>query len=288
MDRRHFITHAATLAASPLLGSAVSTVASELIDTNVTLGDWPTRRSWVTSPAQLASTLRSHGVTSAWVGSFDAALHTDVAGVNTRLADQCAGASPDGFLQPFGTVNPTLPDWEDDLRRCHEVHRMPGIRLYPNYHGYTLDDARFARLLAAAARRHLLVQVALSVEDDRSQNPAFTASPVPAAPLVELMAKVPSARVMLLNSTSRILGPANPLLARLAAAGVYFEIATLEGVAGIESLLSKQPALRLAFGSHSPYYYFASALLKLQESALSPAQLAAVCHGHARAALTPS
>ena len=77
----------------------------------------------------------------------------------------------------------------------------------------------------------------------------------------------------------------NPLLQRLAKAGAWFEIATLEGVAGIESLLQRLPDLRLSFGSHAPYFYFEAALLKLQESDLSPAQLAAVRHANAQAAL---
>jgi hypothetical protein len=240
------------------------------------------------TPAQLTTKLRQHGVTSAWVGTFDGVLHTDIAAVNARLADGCAEASNGALLRPFGTINPTLPDWEEDVRRCHEVHRMPGLRLYPNYHGYALDDARFARLLDAAARRHLLVQIALSVEDDRTQNPVFTAAPVSAAPLVDVMARLPAARVMLLNCSSRILGPNNPLLARLATAGVYFEIATLEGVAGIASLVQKLPALRLTFGSHTPFYYFEAALLKLQESVLTSGQLTALRHAHAEAALTPA
>ncbi len=287
MNRRRFLTQAATAAAvAPLARSVTAAVpgSRELIDTNVWLSHWPTRRSWAETTEQLFAKLRRHGVTSAWTGSFDSALHSDIAGANARLAAACV-RDGDGILVPFGAINPTLPDWEDDVRRCAEEHRMPGVRLLPNYHGYGLDDARFARLLDVASQRGLLVQIALSMEDDRSQNPAFTAAFVSAAPLADTLEKFPAARVMLLNSTSRVLGPSTPLLQRLIKRGVLFETATLESVAGIESLLQKAPGVRLAFGSHAPYYYFEAALLKLQESALTAEQLVAIRHGHARAAL---
>lgn len=287
MERRRFLTRAAALAALPLADSAAASAAeAAFIDTNVTLGSWPTRHSPFSTPDRLAAKLRQHGVTAAWVAASDAVLHTDLAGANARLAADCADARRDGLLRPFGTVNPTLPDWAEDLRRCHEFHQMPGIRLYPNYHGYGLDDARFASLLAEAAGRGLLVQIALTMEDDRTPNPMLVAAPVNVAPLADLLPKIPAARVMLLNSTSRLLSGGSPLLARLVKAGVYFEIATLEGVAGIETLLGRQPDLQLAFGSYTPYYYFEAALLKLQESILPPAQLAAIRHGWATTALS--
>ena len=113
--------------------------------------------------------------------------------------------------------------------------------------------------------------------DGRPRRAALTAAPLPG-----LLATMPTARVQLLNATSRLLAPTNPLLTRLADLGVGVELATLEGVAGLEGLLAKVPALRIAFGSHTPYFYFEAALLKLQESALTPAQLLAVRSGHAR------
>lgn len=284
MDRRHFLVSSLAAAGAVSVRAAAPAAAAGLIDTNVTLAHWAVRRSYVETTAALVAKLRRHGVVQAWTGSYDAVLHTDLAGANARLAATCA-AEGEGVLLPFGTVNPLFPDWADDLRRCHEDHRMPGLRLYPGYHGYTLESPEFAALLAAAAARGLLVQIALTIEDERSQNPALTAPYVTAAPLPELVRRIPGARVQVLNATSRLLGPTNPLLARFAAAGLGVELATLEGVAGAEGLLRKHPALRLCFGSHSPYFYFESALLKLQESALSPAELAAVRGGHARTLL---
>lgn len=286
MHRRRFLTHTAATLATALAARAASPPpnSSGLIDTNVSLSDWPTRHAWAGDASQLVAKLRQHNVKTAWAANFDAALHTDIAGSNERLSAACARQGS-GILQPVGTVNPTFPDWHEDLRRCQEVHRMAALRLYPNYHGYQLDDPRFAQLLDAAAKRSLLVQIALSIEDDRSQNPALQAAPVAVAPLPDVLAKIPSARVMLLNAFSRVIGGNNAMLRRLTEAGIAFEIATLELAAGIESTLKSVPGIRLCFGSHSPFYYFEAALLKLQESALTNEQLAAIRHGHAAAVL---
>ena len=288
MERRSFLSIAGVAAAAvPLMGRARASATSAgggLIDTNVYVSSWVVRHARPDTVRSVVEKLRHHGVTSAWAGSFEGVLHTDIAGVNTRLAEACAQQGG-GLLRPFGTINPTFPDWEEDLRRCQENHHMPGVRLFPNYHGYTLDDARFASLVELATRRGLLLQIVCSIEDDRSQNPELTAAPVNVAPLADVLKSSPQARVMLLNSGSRVLGANTPLLSQLVAAGVGFEIATLEGVGGIGSLLQRTPRIRLSFGSHVPYFYFEAALLKLQESPLSSEQLAAITHGNAHAVL---
>jgi hypothetical protein len=248
------------------------------VDTNVTLSRWPGRRLPLDETPALVARLRSQGVRKAWAGSFDGLLHKDIRSVNSRLTEDCRKDGR-GLLVPFGSVNPMLPDWEEDLRRCHEVHKMPGIRLHPNYQGYKLEEPAFAKLLDLAGERGLIVQLVVTMEDERTQHPLMRAPHVDAAPLRALLASRSNLRVVLLNWSR---GISVALLAKLSAAGqVYFDIATVEGVGGVANLVKQVPADRVVFGSHAPFFYLESAVLKLKESDLSDAQAKAIRAGNA-------
>lgn len=278
ITRRAFLgaTAAATALALPAeraMAQAESVEThGELIDVNVSLSRWPLRRLPYDESPALVAKLRRAGVTQAWAGSLDGLLHKDLGAVNARLMMECRQHG-DSLLLPFGSVNPKTPDWEEELRRYAEVHHMPGIRLYPNYHGYALDDPDFARLLHLAGDRRLIVQIAVMMEDERAMHPLLRVPPVNPAPLAELALKTPGHRLMLLNALGTLRGEA---LRQLLAAGVCVEIATLERVGGVATLLDQAPLQKVVFGSHAPLFYLESALLKLQESPLSQKQLNAL------------
>ena len=218
LSRRQFLQAAVTAPAATALarlpGQSADASSRTLIDTNVSLGRWPLRRSPLEETAAWVAKLRANGVTQAWAGSFDALLHKDIAVVNARL-----------------------------------------------------------------------VQIACSLEDERTQHPRLQVPPVDLTPLLDLLGKTAAARVQLLNALRT--WRSKPVL-DLAAQGARFEIATLEGVQGITNALAQMPGDRLCFGSHAPFYYFESAKLKLQESVLSHAQMNALCADNARRLLTPA
>ena len=291
IDRRRFVQTLLLPVALPISAALTSSTAAEqaaaagpdIIDCNVHLFDWPFRKLKYARTEALAAKLRKHRITKAWAGNFEAVLHRQFNAANRRLAEECRSKG-EGMFVPIGSVNPGGPDWEEDLRRCHEEHRMAGVRLYPAYHGYRLDHADFAKLLAESAQRGLLVQIALRMEDERCHHPALVFGAVDVGPLVEVLKKLPQARVQLINAAGPLLGKNVPALVQ--ETQVTFDIAA----GGLGRLIEGQnhsyggaiPVERLVFGSHAPFFPCESALMKLFESPLDLAQLEKLMHANAR------
>jgi uncharacterized protein len=263
-----------------------SPMGPDIVDSNVHLFAWPFRKLKYDQTESLVGKLRKHRITKAWAGSFEAVFHKQLDAINHRLAEECRTRG-DGALVPIGTVNPVWPDWEEDLRRCHEQYRMPGLRLYPAYHGYTLDFPEFRRLVSEAAKRAMLIQITMRLEDERVHHPSIDVPPVNVSPLPDLLKNVPQARVQLINSAGPLLGNSVAVLVR--ETQVAFDVAATEGNGGIGRLIEGTnpsyrgaiPVERLLFGSHAPYFPCESAVMKLFESPLNLAQLEMLMHANA-------
>lgn len=283
VNRRGFLKGSLASAASagPLLSAPFAAAARGIVDTHVYVSRWPTRRMKGDQTPELVEILRNRGIAEAWAGSFEALLFKDTAGVNARLADECERHGQ-GVLVPFGAIHPKLPGWEENLRRCQERHRMPGIRLHPNYHNYTLRDPDFLRVLEAASGRGMIVQIAAWMEDERCHVPLMRVPSVDLSPLPGLLEKFPSAKIMVLNG---FISPRNreQMLAQITrSTNVTFDFAMLDGLEGVRKLAGLLGMERIVFGSYSPMFYVESALLKVQESALTAAECGLVYSANAR------
>jgi len=264
-----------------------SSRAPEIIDTNVNLFSWPFRALKYRDTKALVAKLKKHRVIEAWAGSFEALLSKDMNGVNARLAAECREHGP-GFLIPFGSVNLAWPDWQEDVRRCHEVHKMPGIRIYPGYQPFDLDHPGMESLVKMSAERGLILQVVFGMEDPRVHHPIINVGPVTFGPLLKAVKGMPSAKVELLHFSSSSQG--EDLSQFMAQTNTVMDISRLEGNGAVGRMIgsimglpsARVPVERIVFGSHAPYFPVETAILKLIESPLDLQQLQAILQGNAR------
>jgi uncharacterized protein len=264
-----------------------SSQAPGIIDTNVNLFSWPFRALKYRDTKALVAKLKKHRIIEAWAGSFEALLSKDMNGVNARLAAECREHGP-GFLIPFGSVNLAWPDWEEDVRRCHEVHKMPGIRIYPGYQPFDLDHSGMENLVKVTSERGLVLQVVFGMEDPRVHHPIISVGPVTFGPLLKTVNGTPNAKVELLHFSDQLQGEG--LSQFMAKPNTVMDISGLEGNGAVGRMIgsiqglpaSRVPVDRLVFGSHAPYFPVETAILKLIESPLDVQQLQAIMQGNAR------
>jgi predicted TIM-barrel fold metal-dependent hydrolase len=272
MHRRDLFRNALVVSLTPLAGrlpaegscgpeitTVGDSVPEEMVDTNVSLGQWPFRRLALDETQLLIAKLRSLGISQAWAGTFEGLLHRDIRAVNDRLAAAC---EPYHELVPVGSLNLGLPDWEGDLERCLSVHAMSIIRVHPGYHGYDLLDRRFSELLRRAAVDNFLVQLSAAMEDTRTQHALVQVQDVDLLPLPQLMSLYPKAHVQLLNARLR----GRQLLDLFAAPRLYTDIARAEGTDSVAELLRVAPARRVFFGSHAPFLIPEASMMRVYES----------------------
>ncbi len=249
-----------------------------ITDSNANLGNWPFRRMCYNTPDSLLERLGRANIDRAWVVSMEAALYKDCHAANEPLAEAVADYEA---LRPLATINPNFPAWQRDLSECVEKLGFRAVRTYPNYQQYGLDQPVFDDLLSAAEELGIFVSVAVRMTDERHHHPLCMVPPVDLTPLPDVAAKHADVPILLVNAKNNDL---TPLVERTQGLpNVFFELSHIEGMGGVEELGRKLGLEQLLFGTHAPYYYPESAILKVtRECRFTQDELQAILHGNAQ------
>lgn len=222
------------------------------------------RRPIGLEPAALWAKLAPFGVGRVHAGRLEA-LWFENAHDSNRLAESLP-AAPAGVV-PAPVLDPSLATWREELDRLAARGPLPLVRLYPNYHGYTLPDAGPA--LAALAARKVVAQVVVRVDDPRRQHRLAQVADVPVASVRDAAAAHPGLKVLLSGAQT----PALNQLARdlPAARNLWADTSQADGIDGVAGLLRSAWRDRLVFGSHAPLFLpeaaFARVVLDLDDAA---------------------
>jgi len=117
------------------------------------------------------------------------------------------------------------------------------------------------------------VQVAVRVQDERLHHHLAKVSPVDLSPIEGLAARFPTVPLIILNASN--LEAARPF-AHSTPANLFVDISHIEGIGGVGSLARSIGVKRVLFGSHAPFLYLESAVLKMLEADLSDVEKALI------------
>jgi len=248
-----------------------------IIDFGCNLGFWPFRRLPATTGAEIGSVLDAHGVDRAVVGWLPAVTYRNVHEGNEALAAE-VGEDPRWVC--FATLNPTFPGWEDDLERCATGLGTQGLKLYPNYHAYSLAQGDADALVEAAVARDWPVMVTVRLEDERCHHLRMQVGPTPVEEIAALAQRFPRGRFVLGNGSYAeieqcfaVVGTRETVWAELG----YLK-SPLEAVA---TCVQRFGASRLLAGTNTPLMSAAPGLQKILRAPIADAEREAILGGNA-------
>lgn len=241
-------------------------------DASVFLGSWP-YRDVAGTRAGLLRMLRVEGVEGALVSPLAGLFHTDPEPANARLLRDLT-RYPHLWAAPV--INARLAGAAAAAARLADNPQVRAVRLAPGFHSYSADEA--VEVVRAAAKCGLAVAVQLRMQDERSHPPTARVPPVPIAEALALVDAVPEARVVI----------AGARLGEMAEAGrrglrpnVWLDLSHLDGLECVGRAREAVGATRLLFATGWPFFYAASARLKVAEAELGAQEAARVLAGNA-------
>jgi predicted TIM-barrel fold metal-dependent hydrolase len=250
----------------------------EMIDANCMLGCYPFRRLPYDNVDALLAKMDELGVESAAVSRMEAVFYKDVQIANEELF-HIATAHRDRFW-PTAVINPALPGWEDDFARCRDLETV-GVRLHPNYHGYSCAASEAVALVARAIDAKLPVVISVGVEDVRHHHPLFGVPNVPTGDVAMLINYLPQATYLIVGAVYRECVAIESALAR--PENVHYELSRVQGPVGDVDLLCETiGASRLLYGSNLPLHVPESAKMSIDTADILDADKDLIRHGNAR------
>ncbi len=239
-----------------------------LTDLNAWLGSYPFR-SVTATPALLLARMDRFGIARAAVSSIEASYHRNAQPANDRLfADT---EEHRDRLIPLPTVSPTYPKWEQDLARCLDAGAR-GIRLAPQIQGYRLNGPVGTALVEAIVSAGLPVFIPHRIEDIRERHWMDPGSDLEFDVIADVIEQFPEATFVVNNargiSRSELWRRQNVRDANwfvdLSLAEIHYGLHwDMTNNCDLAVMIEEGGAGHFVFGTHQPFSYVASALVKL-------------------------
>jgi len=250
------------------------------IDVNTYVGHWPFRRIQPAGAKGLLSILDRTKTEIGLATPMQGIFYKDcLEGLREMLEEIEEYRSR---LWPLAVINPAFPGWEEDFAVSIDRLGARGLRLFPNYHGYSLDDASAQALLRETEARGLPVMISVRIRDERSHHWLVKVPAVPVAEIDRMLTALPDLKVILGNALWNELDAlADHLTDRV---NTFAEMSHFKSPMFIvEEFVRRFGAERLLYGSAAPLHYPEAQWLRVIRAEVSDEEKEEILGGNASA-----
>jgi hypothetical protein len=241
-----------------------------LLDVNAYIGHWPFRQLKYNTCETLLQRMNKFGVDVSVISNLNGIFYKNTQSANRELYEQIKSSRrfSERFI-PFAVINPIYAGWQHDLEECIRKFGMKGIRVYPQYHDYTITEPSLVELVNRARDYGVPVSFATRMVDSRQRSwmdidyVVGTAKPEWSMknifPIIKL---VPDAKYLLLNI-------ANGFQLAEADSAIFKKANVVMDTSGrsltdLGALLKTYGRERFAFGTHSPILDYLTGQLRIE------------------------
>lgn len=250
-----------------------------LIDINSYAGHWPFKQLQYTTCAARLERMNRFGIDISVISSLNGIFYKNTQSANEELSYELKSDRKfNGRFIQFAVINPIYAAWRDDLETCVEKMGMKGVRVYPQYHDYSITDPAFIELVKEAKDRGLPVAIDIRMVDSRQRSwmdiPIFEPKEEKydiitkewnLVNIIPIIKEVPDAKYIIVNLANG-LDLSSEDLDLIKLANVLFDTSgrSLREENRLSELLKKFGNEKFAFGSHSPVLDQLTGLLRIE------------------------
>jgi len=234
-----------------------------LIDINAYVGHWPFKQLKYNTCDALLQRMNQFGVDISVISNLNGIFYKNTQRANEELHHEIKSNRRfrNRFLT-FAVINPIYAGWKDDLATCVEKFGMIGVRLYPKYHDYSLNDPQCIELVKAARDRGLPIALSLRMVDARQRSWIDIEHEWELKDIIPLIREVPDARYIILNVAN------NTKLSDEELTDIRRTTIVLDtsgrALTNLGEMLEKFGKEKFAFGSHTPILDYLTGLLRIE------------------------
>lgn len=132
-------------------------------DVNCLLGNWPFKKLYKNKFSDLIEVHARNGIAWGYVSSLNSIFYNDPFEGDEELHE----IIKDTGYRHILTVNPKLPSCAVDIKKGIELYNIKGVKVFPTFHGYSLDDRDFTGLCELLEKYKLPLFLNLRMVDER-------------------------------------------------------------------------------------------------------------------------